>query len=290
MTTAKGNASGYREEPASIERLPPRTLGFKAVRHGAGVAAGIFCVHVLGALVVASTLPLHALEIAFGEQRDAEITATEITHSPKGTHALVITYGHEVAGREMTGARTWELGWTTDIPPGAVVSPGEVTTVSCFTLGSYHHDDLALPRESAFHRRATELTSHAFAVSLLGVYVAMLWFALLRPHRRERALYREGLLAKGTVIRLIPLQGLGRGRAKRRVRYTFEDADGRLREGSCEALDAAAFARLREGDTVHVLYDPSDWTESQVYEVGSYVFSDSESAQLLAAPLPAPAR
>lgn len=276
------SALGYREEAEPTERLSPRPLAWKWAK--ARLAFGVAQLWVPSVVLVGAmaSLALHAAELAYGETRDAEVTSVETIHSSGGKHTLEIGFRHDLRGAATTGVRRVSLGTTDEVPPEATVAVGDTTSVSCFTLGSYHHDDLVLPRESAFHRRATSFVSHAFVVSLTIGWLVVAWLGLFRPHLRTRALYREGVLVSGTVVRLIGVDVGGRTARRQRVRYLFTGPDGHAREGSCEATDRAAFARLREGDTVQVLYDPSDWTESVVYEVGPHVFAAPPPRELVA--------
>ncbi len=115
--------------------------------------------------------------------------------------------------------------------------------MSCFSLGPFHGDDLALPRENAPERRKAEIVR--WSLFTLGAWVWVLWSYVLgiRPVHRERAIFRDGVLVAGTIVRL---ETIPRGYNKtpiRRVVYSFATLHG-------PARDTDAFARLKIGDIV----------------------------------------
>lgn len=281
-----GRAEGYRGEPERVERLPPRALAWKwsAARVGGLFPLVMCCLHILGGVIALLSVPLHVVTLAFGETRDAPVTSAEITTGPKGARYYDVGFSHEVDGMALPGRRSFRLDRLEAPPPGVVVSVGEATTVICFKLGSFHVDDLAMPHESAFHRRASELVTHAFGAGFAFLFLSGIWYLQFRPGLRERALLREGVLAVGTVTGKLITPGR-KNREKRKLSYTFEGSDGLPRNGTCDARDADAFARLSVGDIINVLYDPRDWHQSQAYETAAFTFA-GEARKLLTEPAP----
>lgn len=266
----------YRGDERGAEGLPPRKLVWKWHLRGPGglfawlfTGFGAFIALVFTACGVPSVIAVHA----FGETRDAEIVGVVLHEPPaSGKRRYEIRFRHELGGRAHEGERVVYPDGSGIWPPGIPVEVGEQTTVSCFSHLGFHGDDLALPREVAFHRRASEIATWSFAALAAWAWVLVVWALGIRPVQRERTILRDGVRVSGRVTGLETLQ---RGRKKTpllRVSYSFDPLQGPPRRGACEARDQAAFARLAVGDVVQVLYDPSSPSESVAYEVGAYDF------------------
>lgn len=274
----------YRAGPASTDRLPPRKLRWKTRWEGPGglvawlfVGFGSFIATMFSLDVLPSVIAVRA----FGDTREAEIVAVQ-PGPAHGKRYQEVRFRHQQGGRSHEGTRVIHADKQGQWPPGIPVEAGERATVSCFSLGPFHGDDLALPRENAAQRREEEIVR--WSLFTLGAWVWVLWSFILgiRPVHRERAIFRDGVLVAGKIVRL---ETIPRGYNKtpiRRVVYSFATLHGPARSATSEARDTGAFARLKIGDIVNVVYDAADPARSQVYEVGAYVFAGAPH------PLPPP--
>ena len=146
--------------------------------------------------------------------------------------------------------------------------------------------------------RASPLVVAGFLVAAFGLVVAIalgdkfpgmflvssgasscLWEALVARHRfqQKRRVCERGAVAAGTVAGVRRWQRGGPKvtlRSADTVRYCFTDGLGREQHGAERGRDPAVSSKLKEGDTITVLYDAANPRNSLVLEMLGIEFDE----------------